>query len=93
MSTVYPETYDGGHNLTRGHKVVKRPGETDLATYQREVADDLGGVLADLGSILTALQTLTDKMDLDAGITDTDYRATLDGVIASLSTSLKTLAG
>ena len=81
MSTVYPETYDGQNNVTRGAKIKKRPGETDLATFQRELAGDLA-------ALLTALQTLTDKLDADAPDTggDSDYRATLDGILTTVST-------
>jgi hypothetical protein len=94
MATIYPTTFDGQNNIERGTKVVKRSGESDLATILRDAAGDLANSSTDLGLILQALQALSDKLDLDAGVSDTDYRATLDGIITVVaSASPSTIAG
>lgn len=36
----------------------------------------------DVADLWTVVQALADKLDLDAGVTDTDYRATVDAVHA-----------
>lgn len=62
--------FSGGTNLTPGHE--ERSGET--------LANILVNATDDMTSIWAAIRQIADKLDLDVGVTDTDYRATIDAI-------------
>lgn len=66
MATIYSDSFHGGAGHTDGDEVP-------LALAFQDVADDLDG-------IRTAFVALTAKLDLDAGVIDTDYN-TLDPAV------------
>lgn len=47
-------------------------------TFMDEVKTDYTALLADVTAIRTAVLAITAKLDLDGGVTDTDYAATCD---------------
>lgn len=62
--------FSGGTNLTPGHE--ERDGE--------ELAKILIGGTDDIAGLYAIVRALADKLDLDAGVTDTDYRAVIDAL-------------
>lgn len=67
MSTITTAFGSGGANLAPSDA----QGAPSLASALRDIADDLT-------AIRTAFVGLTAKLDLDGGVTDVDYAATLD---------------
>lgn len=59
MATIYSDSFHGGAGHTDGDEVP-------LALAFQDVADDLEG-------LRDGFVALTAKLDLDAGVTDTDY--------------------
>lgn len=57
-------------------EIPKRIGIGEGGAHVADLAAILNGVVDDLAAIRTAVVGITAKLDLDAGVTDTDYAAT-----------------
>ena len=55
---------------------VTRTGATPMGSIEREAAAQLNNVVADITAIRAAVLAITAKLDLDGGVTDTNYAAT-----------------
>lgn len=63
---------------------MRKQLEVDIkGCLNKDLADQLKKALEDLDALQTAYNALLAKLDLDAGVTDTDYVAT-NGVTATL---------
>jgi hypothetical protein len=76
MATIKTTFGSGGAGVTPGGA----SGSPNLATVLRDIADDLTALR---GSVVA----ITAKLDLDAGVTDTNYAATTNPA------ALKTIKG
>lgn len=86
MASIKTDFGSGGAGLTPGGA----SGTPDLATALRDMADDLATVKAQLNTWRTAYLALLAKLDLDAGVTDTNYAASAAAPPAAVG-ALKTL--
>lgn len=72
---------DGGRGFNDSHKILA------TTVTIKQVVDSLADDAANLFQIV---QDVADKLDLDAGVTDTNYRATADAVATGPLTTKET---
>ena len=77
MAAIPADWGSGGSNQNPKESTTAKPSQ---AQALRDVADDLADHRA-------ALVVLTQQMDLDAGVTDTDYEANVVTALAALRTT------
>jgi len=108
MATIKVNFGEGGANVApKGAQ-----GSPDLATALRDIADDLamlkaavdqliadhGGTVALVNELKADFNAVLAKLDLDAGVSDTDYAAlhsttTADATNTATTTAIKTVKG
>lgn len=83
MAEIEAKHFFGGQHLNEGHgasgkslESLMRAGQTDNVSAQTDIA-----------ALLAMVQAVADKLDADAGVTDTNYRATVDAVATTLDTA------
>lgn len=83
MAVKVPVSYDGGLGI-----VEKIPGGNSgdkLATVLRQMADDLAAAKVAYDDLATKYNALLAKLDIDAGVTDADYVATVAATTTDLT--------
>lgn len=82
MAEITSNHFQGAANLNKGQR-----NKATLEELLRAAQTDLASGTTDNALLFQIVQALADKLDADAGVTDTDYRTTID-IIAAAPTAL-----